>query len=34
MPGAHVIKQIVFDGLLMLVLGAAVAFLHRSPKPS
>ena len=29
MPGMHVIKQIVFDGILMLVLGATVAFLYR-----
>ena len=29
MPGLHVIKQIVFDGILMLVLGATVAFLYR-----
>lgn len=31
MPGMHVVKQIVFDGLLMLVLGLAVAFLYRGP---
>ena len=30
MPGVHVIKQIVFDGILLLVLGAVVAFLYRS----
>lgn len=29
MPGMHVIKQIVFDGSLMVVLGAVVAFLYR-----
>jgi len=29
MPGAHVVKQIVFDGILMLILGAIVAYLHR-----
>jgi hypothetical protein len=29
MPGMHVIKQIVFDGILLLILGAVVAFLHR-----
>ena len=29
MPGAAVVKQIVFDGVLMLVLGAVVAFLYR-----
>lgn len=30
MPGMPVVKQIVFDGILLLVLGAAVAFLYRS----
>ena len=30
MPGMHVIKQIVFDGILLLILGAVVAFLYRS----
>ncbi len=29
MPGMHVVKQIVFDGILMLVLGAVVSFLYR-----
>ncbi len=29
MPGAHVVKQIVFDGILMLILGTIVAYLHR-----
>ena len=29
MPGMHVVKQIVFDGILMLVLGAVVAFVYR-----
>ena len=29
MPGVSVIKQIVFDGILLLVLGAAVAFMYR-----
>ena len=29
MPGMHVVKQIVFDGVLLLVLGAIVAFLYR-----
>ena len=29
MPGAVVIKQIVFDGILMLILGAIVAWLYR-----
>lgn len=31
MPGAVVIKQIVFDGILMLVLGLAVAVVYRQP---
>jgi hypothetical protein len=31
MPGAHVVKQIVFDGILVLVLGAIVAYLYRAP---
>jgi hypothetical protein len=30
MPGMLVIKQIVFDGLLIVILGAAVAFLYRA----
>jgi hypothetical protein len=34
MPGMHVAKQIVFDGILMLVLGAVVAFLYRTPEPA
>ena len=29
MPGMHVVKQIVFDGALLLVLGMAVAFMQR-----
>lgn len=29
MPGVHVIKQIVFDGALLLILGAVVAFIYR-----
>ncbi|MGH8673956.1 MAG: hypothetical protein ACREVG_06575 [Burkholderiales bacterium] len=29
MPGATVVKQLVFDGVLTLVLGAVVAFLYR-----
>jgi uncharacterized membrane protein YedE/YeeE len=29
MPGVYVVKQIVFDGILLLVLGVVVAFLHR-----
>ncbi|MDB5871785.1 MAG: hypothetical protein JWQ07_1227 [Ramlibacter sp.] len=32
MPGMHVAKQIVFDGVLMLVLGALVAFLYRNSR--
>lgn len=32
MPGIHVVKQIVFDGVLLLVLGAVVAFLYRDDK--
>jgi hypothetical protein len=31
MPGATVAKQIVFDGILVLVLGAIVAFMYRRP---
>ena len=38
MPGLHVIKQIVFAGVLMLILGAIVAFMYRGeyahPAPS
>jgi hypothetical protein len=33
MPAGHVVKQIVFDGILVLVLGAVVAFLYRT-KPT
>lgn len=29
MPGAMVVKQMIFDGILLLVLGAVVAFLYR-----
>ncbi len=29
MPGAHVVKQIVFDGALVLLLGTLLAFLYR-----
>lgn len=32
MPGVHVVKQIVFDGVLLLVLGAVVAYLYRNEK--
>ncbi|HEY2967860.1 MAG TPA: hypothetical protein VGK75_05765 [Casimicrobiaceae bacterium] len=31
MPGAVVVKQIVFDGILMLILGAVAAFIYRQP---
>ena len=31
MPGALVVKQIVFDGILMLILGAVAAFIYRQP---
>jgi hypothetical protein len=31
MPGATVVKQIVFDGILILILGAIVAFMYRRP---
>jgi len=30
MPGMLVVKQIIFDGVLLLVLGTVVAFLHRN----
>ena len=30
MPGATVVKQIVFDGILVLILGAIVAFMYRT----
>jgi hypothetical protein len=29
MPGVTVVKQMVFDGALMLILGAIVAFMYR-----
>ena len=32
MPGLHVVKQIVFDGILVLVLGVIVAFVYRRPE--
>jgi len=32
MPGMHVVKQIVFDGVLMLVLGVVAAFMYRDGK--
>jgi hypothetical protein len=31
MPGLHVIKQIVFDGILILILGVIAAFIYRQP---
>ncbi|MGH7515852.1 MAG: hypothetical protein ACREOC_00065 [Gemmatimonadales bacterium] len=31
MPGAHVVKQIVYDTILMVLLGALAAFLIRGP---
>ncbi len=31
MPGMHVVKQILFDGTLILLLGVLVAFLYRQP---
>jgi hypothetical protein len=34
MPGISVIKQMVFDGALLLVLGAVAAFLYRNAKPA
>ena len=32
MPGMHVVKQIVFDGALLLILGCVVAWLYRNDK--
>ena len=32
MPGMTVVKQIVFDGIVTLVLGAVVAFMYRDGK--
>jgi hypothetical protein len=29
MPGFHVVKQIVFDGILVVILGLIVAFMYR-----
>jgi hypothetical protein len=34
MPGMTVVKQIVFDGILMLILGVVVAFIYRTPARS
>jgi len=33
MPGEVVIKQIVFDGILMVILGTIVAWLYRDRRP-
>jgi hypothetical protein len=33
MPSSVVVKQIVFDGVLMLILGAVTAFIYRQPQP-
>ena len=33
MPGMHVVKQIVFDGILVVILGAVMAFMYRSQAP-
>jgi hypothetical protein len=32
MPGAHVVKQIVFDSVLLVLLGVIVAFAYRTPR--
>jgi hypothetical protein len=34
MPGLVVVKQIVFDGILMLILGVTTAFIYRPPARS
>jgi hypothetical protein len=34
MPGISVVKQMVFDGVLLLVLGSVAAFLYRNAKPA
>jgi hypothetical protein len=31
MPGVHVVKQIVFDGVLVVILGAITAWFYRQP---
>ncbi len=31
MPGGHVVKQIVFDGILVVILGLITAFMYRRP---
>ncbi len=32
MPGLHVVKQIVFDGILILILGVVAAYIYRQPR--
>jgi hypothetical protein len=34
MPGLHVVKQIVFDGILILILGVIAALIYRQPVPT
>lgn len=34
MPSSVVVKQIIFDGVLMLILGAVTAFIYRQPQPA
>jgi hypothetical protein len=34
MPGMTVVKQIVFDGIMILILGVVVAFMYRTPARS
>jgi hypothetical protein len=34
MPGILAVKQSVFDGILMLILGAITAFIYREPTPA
>ena len=34
MPGGHVVRQIVFDGILILLLGLLVAWLYRTSEPA
>ena len=31
MPGMHVVKQIVFDGILVVILGVIAAYIYRQP---
>ncbi|MBA3258054.1 MAG: hypothetical protein H0T68_01140 [Gemmatimonadales bacterium] len=30
MPGVHVVKQVIFDGIIVVLLGVLAAFLHRN----